>query len=94
MCYPGAKFDKKRQTKIMQALKLGYTVEQLKQAIDGCSLSPYHMGKNDQNKHYDSIDLIFRNADKIEQFIAYSSNPPSAGVKTNDSTTDIMAGVI
>lgn len=45
-----------------------YGVELCKQAITGCSLSNWHMGQNPGGKKYNSLELIFRNADKIEQF--------------------------
>ena len=32
-------------------------------------MSKFHMGDNPQQKKYNSIDLIFRDADKIEGFI-------------------------
>jgi len=94
MDHPSAKFDDKRRKKIKQALELGYTVEQLKQAINGCSLSPYHAGNNPENKRYDRIDLIFRSADQIEQFISYAINPPKKITKSNSGTNDLMAGAI
>jgi hypothetical protein len=64
-----AKLDTKRKKKIEAALKLNYSVEDLKRAIDGCSKSPFHMGSNESHKRYDSIDLIFRSADHIESFM-------------------------
>ncbi len=72
MSYPKAKFDPKRQKKIEAALELGYTVAQLKQAIDGCSMTPHNMGENTQGKKYNNIGLIFRDADHIERFIQNS----------------------
>lgn len=92
MEHPRASFDHKRERIILNALKL-YTLEELKQAIDGCARTPYNMGINDQKRRYDNIDLIFRDADHIEGFI----------VRANDLTIDdneivssrsTMAGVI
>ena len=37
-------------------------------AIDGCALSEFHMGRNKMNKRYDSVELIFRDAEHIEKF--------------------------
>jgi hypothetical protein len=48
-----------------------YGVDTCKQAIDGCSKSPFHMGRNKQNRRYDSLELIFRNHEKIEKFLSY-----------------------
>jgi hypothetical protein len=63
-----AKLDSKRKSKIGQALNMGFSVAALKQAVDGCISSKFHMGENDQKRKYDSVDLVFRNAEKIEEF--------------------------
>lgn len=70
MNHPHAKLDSKREKRIKDALQMGYSVDQLKRAILGCSYSRWHMGENDRKKRFDSIDLIFRDADKIDGFIA------------------------
>lgn len=69
MNHPKAKFDKKRRSQIQAALKLGFELEQLKQAIDGCARTPFNMGQNKDAQRYDSIELIFRDAEHIERFI-------------------------
>lgn len=74
---PRSKMDDKRKTVILKALKL-YSAEDLKRAIDGCALSPFHMGANDRKEKYNGVDLIFRNADKIDGFIAKAERPPVA----------------
>lgn len=66
--HPKAKLDKKRKRLLEDALKL-YSVDDLKQAITGCASSEWHMGKNDRGQIYDGIDLIFRDAGKIEGFM-------------------------
>jgi|GEM_PF-6423906 len=65
---PLAKLDPSRKSKIQTRLK-NYSSDQLKKAIDGCASSEYHMGMNDSNKKYNTIDLIFRNDSKTEEFI-------------------------
>jgi len=65
-----AKLTQDRKTKIAARLK-DYTLDDLKRTIDGCKASAYHMGENDQGKVYDSIELLFRNGDKVESFWAY-----------------------
>jgi len=72
MNHPRAVLDAKRKRLIEGALKQ-YSVSELKQAIDGCASSAWHMGKNDRGMIYDSIPLIFRDSDKIEDFIRMSS---------------------
>lgn len=87
-----AKLDKKRKRTIEQALKLGYTISALKQAIDGCKNTPYNMGKNDRQQLYDDIGLILRDAEHIERFIG-NANKNEAQFNYMKSD-DIMAGVI
>lgn len=61
--------------KIRSRLKEGYTEEECKFAIIGCSKSDYHMGRdknNPQGTVYDSIGLIFRNGECLERFISYN----------------------
>lgn len=90
MNHPRAIFDAKRQRKVAQALKL-YDIEDLKKAIDGCSLTPHNMGKNDSCQIYDDISLILRDADHIERFM---NNANANHVNDCKSTDDLMAGVI
>ncbi|MFW1828064.1 DUF1376 domain-containing protein [Acinetobacter sp. ULE_I092] len=56
--------DDKRKSKILSRLKQGYSVEQIKQGIIGCSKSDYHV----ERKHTD-IELICREASKLDRFI-------------------------
>ncbi len=68
--------DSKRRKLIESRLKDGYSESDLKAAIVGCSLSPFHMGQNENGRRYDGIDLIFRDGAKLDQFIQFSTNPP------------------
>lgn len=68
--------DDNRKRLIRKALD-AYTLDDVKAAITGCSLSPYHMGENQGGKRYNELGLILRNADKIEQFIGYAEQPPA-----------------
>lgn len=63
-----AKLTDKREKAIKARLKEGYTVEHIKQAIDGCKRSPHHMGQNQNGTIYDDIELICRSGEKLEQF--------------------------
>ena len=55
--------------KIKARLAEGCTVADLKLAIDGCHRSPFHMGENDNNRKYDSLELIVRDGSKVQSFI-------------------------
>ena len=81
MTSPRSLLDDKRRKAIKSALKTGYTVEQMCDAITGCAKSDFHMGKNDRNTKFNGLDLILRNAEKIDQFIVIGRSPliPSKG---------------
>lgn len=81
-----AVIDDKRKKIIRDALK-SFSVEDLKLAIIGCSLTPHNMGVNDRNEIYDKVALIFRDADQIERFIRNANNPPKPQRKNNASAT-------
>lgn len=68
MEHPRAKLDMKRQQRLRWAL-LNYTEEECAQAIRGCAASDWHMGRNSRGKKYNSIDLLFRDAAHVEEFI-------------------------
>jgi hypothetical protein len=92
MNHPRAKFDSKRERLIIKALQLGYRIDELKQAIDGCKNTPFNMGKNDRNQVYDDITLVLRDAEHIERFMSNASrNETQSSCMSSD---DIMAGVI
>jgi hypothetical protein len=87
---PRSRLDANRKRLIVNALKK-YTENDLVAAITGCAMSPFHMGMNPDGKKYNGLDLILRNAEKIEQFIGFSTNPPaqrqqSAGYDFDDTS--------
>ena len=97
MGHPRAKLDSKRQTKIKARLKDGYTVEDLCKAVDGCRRSPHHMGENDQGAVYDDIELICRDATKVDRFMALADSPNLTGVsaatrKTAHAAREFVGG--
>jgi hypothetical protein len=67
--------DDKRKKFISSALK-NFSVDDLKMAIVGCSLTPHNMGQNEAGEIYDKISVIFKDAEQIERFIKNSKNPP------------------
>lgn len=86
MNHPRAVLDEKRKRKIQIALKT-FSVEQLVDAVTGCSKTPHNMGATN-GERYDAIDLIFRNADQVERFINNAKNPPKElGAKNERETT-------
>lgn len=71
---PRARLDEKRRAAISKCLHLGYVVQDVKDAIEGCSLSAFHMGENKFRKEYNDIELICRDAAHIDEFIGIYAN--------------------
>lgn len=63
-----AVLDEKRRQSIGAAIH-DYGTEACKNAIIGCSLSDYHMGRNKQGRVYNDIELILRDSEHIERFL-------------------------
>ena len=63
-----AKFTPKRLKAVTNRLKQGYTLNEIKQAIKGCSVTPHNMGENDNQKAFDCLELICRNGENVERF--------------------------
>lgn len=61
--------DSKRTAVISSRLDDGYSEDDLKLAAFGCAHSRWHQGQNDTHTVYDSVELIYRSADKVDQFI-------------------------
>lgn len=76
--HPTAKFGGKRERAVKARLADGYTVEQLKQAVDGCSRTPHNMGQNDRGERYDDLELICRDTSHVDRFIRNAVSPPRA----------------
>ena len=76
MNHPKSKLDSSRSSWISKALKMGYSVQQLCNAITGCSLTPHNMGDNERGERYDGLHIILKNADQIDRFIRNFHHPP------------------
>lgn len=90
--HPKTTLTKDRRGKIKARLAEKFTVEDLKLAIEGCRGSPFHQGDNERGEIYDSIDLIFRNAEKTEQFIRIAKNEGRNGSNQTNGTTNGNGG--
>lgn len=71
-----SKLTKERDKKVRERLKDGYTVDQIKLAVFGCSQSPHNMGQNENRKVYDDLELICRTGSNLERFAGYSQPVP------------------
>jgi hypothetical protein len=81
---PKSKLDKDRKTLIVNALK-NYSPADICKAIRGCSKTPHNMGKNDRNTLFNGLNLILRNAEKIDYFIKLD------GVQARPGGTETIA---
>lgn len=61
------KLTEEREERISWAV-VTYGVDTCVEAIEGCKLSPFHQGDNDRRRKYDDVELILRDAAKIERF--------------------------
>jgi len=61
------KLTEERRERISWAV-VTYGVDTCLEAIEGCKLSPFHQGDNDRRRKYDDVELILRDAAKIERF--------------------------
>jgi hypothetical protein len=73
MAMPKARPTPERKARVMARLRDGYTEAQIKAAITACASSPWHMGKNDQSRAYNDLELICRNGAKLEGFLAQAT---------------------
>lgn len=64
-----AKFTPERKKAVAARISEGYSVDHIKQAIDGCARSDYHMARDGKNKTiYDDLELICRTGSNLEKF--------------------------
>lgn len=74
--HPKAKFTPERRARVSDRLKDGYTVDEIKQAIDGCVADPFHRGENQDGKVWDDLELICRTGSKLEGLAALAPEVP------------------
>lgn len=70
--HPTSKPTRERRQKIAARLREGYTVEQIRAAIDGAARDPF---VNDAGKRFDDLELICRTGSKLESFIDRAAPP-------------------
>ena len=81
---PRTQASKERVNNIKARLKDGYTVEEIKLGIDGCTKSAHHMGDNDRATKYNDIELICRTGTKLESFIGMNEDVKTEAAQKND----------
>jgi len=80
-----AHLDDKRKKIIKSAIKIGYSIDDIKLAITGCSKTPHNIGENDAKQRYDGLHIILKDADNIDRFIR------NAGSITKKQTNGVSA---
>lgn len=65
-------FSEKRKGKVLARLNQGYTIDQIKQAIDNCAKSEFHV-----TNHFTDLELICRDPEHMDKFIDYVPPPPA-----------------
>jgi hypothetical protein len=89
--HPRSNLDDKRKALIKKTLKSGYSVDDLKSAINGCSNTPHNMGDNDRGQRYDSIELILRDSGQIDRFMGNDVLQPITRSTANKKTSANIA---
>ncbi len=82
---PGSVMDEKRIKLIVNALK-NYSPADICKAIRGCSKSPHNMGQNEQKTKYNGLNLILRDAEHIDRFIALDAGNARPASETIEQT--------
>lgn len=81
--HPQSALTDKRRKLIRARLKEGRTPADLVAAIEGCHASDFHRGANDRHRRFDTIELILRDAGKVEDFMQMWMAPapkPETGI--------------
>lgn len=84
---PRTVFGSARQSKVEARLREGYSVEQLKLAVDGCAVTPHNQGETDGQIH-DDLELICRSAGQVDRFIRNAHSPPKRKAATTKGPID------
>ncbi len=90
LSHPSAVFDDKRKSLIESRLK-NFTVEQLCKVPLGVKQSPWHMGENPLKKPYHEINLLFRDADKVEFFLALAEQADDVSEQSVSDRSAVIA---
>jgi len=83
-----------RKKLITARLKEGYSVNDIKQAINGCSVTPHNMGINDRNTRYNGLEIICKNGANLERFIENAINPPDLSKSAKHLQHDAASAAI
>ena len=82
--HPKASLLDGRRRLIQARMKDGFSVAQLKRAIDGAAASEFHAGK------YDWLETIFANGARVEQMIARAGDTAPEAVTLDDKRIETL----
>lgn len=87
--HPRSKLDDKRKRLLSNALRQ-YGLEDCKRVVDGAKASAWHMGANEDGRVYDKVSLLFRDSEKMEQFIGWAHKPPEKSRRAPTDSVDVI----
>jgi hypothetical protein len=70
----------KERNKIRDRFLEGYSVDDLRHAIDGCHVTPHNCGENESGTVYQTLELIMRTSGHVARFIENFHKPPQKPV--------------
>lgn len=82
---PDSKLGEKRQAKIRARLREGFTVDELKRAIDGLARRPFvgpkgRMAQGSQSQRFDDLTTALADETTVPRFIGYAETEPESNV--------------
>jgi hypothetical protein len=76
--HPKPKSTSKEWKAIRSRIADGYTVDDLKKAIDGMHMTPHNLGENERGQLYLGLELCMRTEGQVERFRETSEHGPPA----------------
>lgn len=78
------KLNGTRRGHVKARLREGFTVDDLKRAIDGV-WTPWNLGENNSGKIYATFELVVRNTEQVEKYLANSPKSPAKAPTTAEA---------
>ena len=88
---PRAIYTDDRRAKVRARLRQGFSVEQIKRAIDGVANSPWHRGENNQHREFLDLTLICQTGSKVEQYAELGGEPAALPVGEDNPQGQLFA---
>ena len=87
--HPRTPLTPERQALIRRALK-HFSAADLCESISGYRNSPHHTGQNDRSTVYDSIELLLRDAKRIDAGLRFARAPPQLTSPTTQHNVTVL----